>query len=269
MASTKFIIHNLTVHEFEGSELSASVMHANFLTVDSLNVEHLQANFINGKAISGSVAWGIELLDITSIPKHQMSFASDVDSLAVQDLTVNSLRVDTATVTTLHVHSLYVKTINGKKFDSDITPMMMIQLHTSGTNAQGPLTEFPFFAKLPIELRLIVWSLALPASRVVTISLQPTYITNHIYTYNQRKPTSIEEVWAGEHSHVHVSGDRTPSILHVNRESRNCASKSYVPAFGPLLDNTPIFINFVKELFSSKTLRRLRFSRVLVTTLIV
>jgi hypothetical protein len=90
-------------------------------------------------------------------------------------------------------------------------------------NVAVPAEAFTLFQKLAIELRLKIWKIALPGSRVVV----PAYSEskNNIY-----------------------SPARIPATLHVSRESRCEALKPYSLAFGLDGADGKIFFNFSTDI---------------------
>lgn len=93
--------------------------------------------------------------------------------------------------------------------------------------------SFELFPKLPTEIRLKIWKLALPGPRIVKV-----------------RPCSVkfmEELAAGDMTkHTFVSPTKAPSILFVCGESRKEAMKTYQLSFGSEHHNIPstVYFNF-------------------------
>ncbi|KAL2074174.1 hypothetical protein VTL71DRAFT_7952 [Oculimacula yallundae] len=79
-----------------------------------------------------------------------------------------------------------------------------------------PLKRFKFFPRLPAELRLMIWELALPGERVVRIQDFPECIHKH-------QPSAVCRCIG--------SKARVPTLLHVCHESRALALKHYTITF--------------------------------------
>ncbi|KAE8451998.1 hypothetical protein EG329_002163 [Mollisiaceae sp. DMI_Dod_QoI] len=76
---------------------------------------------------------------------------------------------------------------------------------------------FTVFRKLPIELRYMIWTMSLPGQRVLEI-----------------KRLHEEDDSAPEYR----SAARIPTALHVCRESRKLAQRSYSLSFGPSIEDS-------------------------------
>ncbi|KAH6720230.1 hypothetical protein BKA61DRAFT_668147 [Leptodontidium sp. MPI-SDFR-AT-0119] len=95
----------------------------------------------------------------------------------------------------------------------EILPLRPLQRHAP---LPPPLKKFIVFLKLPAELRLMVWELVLPGERVVRIQ-EFTECSRH------HKPSASCRCIG--------SKARVPTLLHVCRETRLLALKSYTIAF--------------------------------------
>ena len=92
---------------------------------------------------------------------------------------------------------------------------------------EGPC--FTIFPKLPLELRLIIWSFALPDPQVVTIKKK-------VESAQQEATTTFK----AEASYCMIT------LLHVCRESRSVAQKHYRLSFKQHLMH-PVYIDFSKD----------------------
>jgi hypothetical protein len=81
--------------------------------------------------------------------------------------------------------------------------------------------EFTMFPKLAPELRIEIWKLALPEPRTIAID------TNH-YQF------TITE------------SEKSPILLHVNKEARSVALRRYQPSFSTV-DGSPRYFDFTKD----------------------
>lgn len=94
-------------------------------------------------------------------------------------------------------------------------------------------TTFTLFPALPFELRIKIYSFASQEPRIVTI----TYGSQS--TKYKGKNISRFDGWK--------TPDPVPVILHVSRESRAEALKSYKPAFGSHFHPAKIYFDFSKD----------------------
>lgn len=94
---------------------------------------------------------------------------------------------------------------------STLSPNLPTHLNGSTSPAVPVTTDrtFTLFPKLPIELRLIVWEMALPGPRILKSSLTRT--------------TSGDTCWDLRPS------EKSPALLFTCQESRAVAEKSYKP----------------------------------------
>ncbi|KAG0647461.1 hypothetical protein D0Z07_6728 [Hyphodiscus hymeniophilus] len=101
------------------------------------------------------------------------------------------------------------------------------------------LDSFPQFKKLPLELRLQIWNAALPGPRVVRVRTRPIRFYNRDYDSD-----NIEAMMM----HAFFSCTSPPTILFVNRESREEAQLTYKLAFGCQKLDIPNMVYFNFEL---------------------
>jgi hypothetical protein len=98
---------------------------------------------------------------------------------------------------------------------------------------ESSLPGFTLFPELPLELRLKIWSFITPGPRTVSIKYKG------LSFYSIGKGFSAAAGWR--------SPDPVPIILHICRESRNEALKSYQLAFGSYLHPGRIYFDFSKD----------------------
>jgi hypothetical protein len=91
--------------------------------------------------------------------------------------------------------------------------------------------EFIIFSKLPIELRLIIWEMALPGPRCITLRL---YLFNDplVNVYGETEEGPLPIFW-----HLHFS-EKCPVTLFTCQESRAVALKHYQLQPSPHYDLT-------------------------------
>jgi hypothetical protein len=104
-------------------------------------------------------------------------------------------------------------------------------------NIPGPEDKFTLFPELPVELRLKIWSLALPVSRVITI----------VSDYS-----SAPEFFDPDHPDrtrykARACAKPVPALLHCNSESRAVALKTYRLSFRSNLQKKPIYYDFRRD----------------------
>jgi hypothetical protein len=92
---------------------------------------------------------------------------------------------------------------------------------------------FTLFPDLPLELRLKIWSFITPGPRTVSIKYKG------LSFYSIGKGFSAAAGWR--------SPDPVPIVLHICRESRTEALKSYQLAFGSYLHPGRIYFDFSKD----------------------
>ncbi|RDL40218.1 uncharacterized protein BP5553_00197 [Venustampulla echinocandica] len=83
--------------------------------------------------------------------------------------------------------------------------------------AQDAVPAFRRFSNLSIELRYMIWKLALPSARVIKV-------TYGVFQQDQEDGSIIEFIQG-------VTDAQTPTLLHVNHESRRVALKNYKLCF--------------------------------------
>ena len=88
--------------------------------------------------------------------------------------------------------------------------------------------QFPRFAKLPTELRLMWWRAALPGPRIITISDRYTMKNELLH----RKSIATYGV---------------PVLLSINKESRQVAQAPYEQQYSQHLNGNPIYIDLSKD----------------------
>jgi hypothetical protein len=100
---------------------------------------------------------------------------------------------------------------------------------------------FPLFNAFPKDIRLLIWEFSLPEPRIVHIKQAETS-TGKVELNGYYLPA-----W------VMRSYSRIPSLLHVNIEARELASRFYTPAFRcsfPVLNDAPyIWFDFNRDFF--------------------
>jgi hypothetical protein len=91
------------------------------------------------------------------------------------------------------------------------------------------LKQFTLFPKLPLELRLSIWELALPESRIVTLEPSRSEVDHR-------------------HSLRFGKSDKPPVLLQVNHESRSLTLRTYHRFFdSEHLFNRPKYFNNAKD----------------------
>jgi hypothetical protein len=113
----------------------------------------------------------------------------------------------------------------------------ILESNLGNPNTPSPADSFTSFPKLPAEVRLKIWSLALPGPRVITIA--PDY-------------SSAPEFFDPEHPHstrykARACTKPVPALLHCSFESRAVALKSYELSFRTNLQKKPIYFDFRKD----------------------
>lgn len=101
--------------------------------------------------------------------------------------------------------------------------------------------SFRAFPKLPMELRLMIWKLA----------LYPGCTLKFIRHVQARKARELWRTWPPR-DEISVDGSSPSALLQVNHESRQEALKCYVWFSGPW-NGKPLFINFDEDTLSFKT----------------
>ncbi|CZR52637.1 uncharacterized protein PAC_02514 [Phialocephala subalpina] len=116
-----------------------------------------------------------------------------------------------------------------------ICPTAASKAMTTTTVLHPPLESFTLFPKLPIELRIIVWVLALPRSRRIKMSGQVIKIQNDSGVHSRSR--SLEQL------RLKI---KTPSVsmLGTCQESRQVALQYYSPQLGARLNGNPINIDY-------------------------
>ncbi|RDL40966.1 uncharacterized protein BP5553_00945 [Venustampulla echinocandica] len=89
--------------------------------------------------------------------------------------------------------------------------------------------QFTLFPKLSVELRCIIWKLALPGTRFVTIRKTKCL------------GDGVEPYWEP------VCAEKAPSLLFVCREARAEALKTYVPIKGTVPESSAIYCDFNRD----------------------
>jgi hypothetical protein len=84
------------------------------------------------------------------------------------------------------------------------------------------LTSFTLFPKLLAELRLEIWKLVLPDSRIISLVFRGKSSTSNRLLLSEPAPT----------------------LLHVNVESRALAMESYTPLFSSIMKGSPHCLSF-------------------------
>jgi hypothetical protein len=102
-----------------------------------------------------------------------------------------------------------------------------------------PACSFIHFPKLPIELRLKIWKLALPDTRTITLKEYQAEIP-HIEPYGYTKGAIIYQL------RVRAIAS-TPVLLHTSRESRGLALGFYKLSLACLLHGRPIYIDYLRD----------------------
>jgi hypothetical protein len=92
---------------------------------------------------------------------------------------------------------------------------------------------FTLFRELPLELRLNIWSFIAPGPRTVSVKYKG------LSCYSTGKGFLAAADWR--------SPDPIPIVLHICRESRTEALKSYQLAFGSYLHPGRIYFDFSKD----------------------
>lgn len=88
--------------------------------------------------------------------------------------------------------------------------------------------QFPRFAKLPTELRLMCWRAALPGPRIITISVRYTMKNEFLH----RKSIATYDV---------------PVLLSINKESRQVAQAAYEQQYSQHLNGNAVYIDLSKD----------------------
>jgi len=117
--------------------------------------------------------------------------------------------------------------------------------------AKGPPTAFPQFARLPAEIRRLIWEEAIPGARAVMLRA-PRGSGGKLLgrrclpgrrddeKKKKEKGRSLPLAWA--------SSTRVPALLHVNAEARAVALEHYELAFGTAEAGGRVYINFDRDL---------------------
>jgi len=100
---------------------------------------------------------------------------------------------------------------------------------------QDSVSQPVLFSKLPVEIRLEIWRLSLPALRVVRIyTAKPFRFVSHA----QRLPTTTRAI---------VGSGPVPLLLHICSESRIFGQKYYSLAFGDQTHSHPVYFDFARD----------------------
>jgi hypothetical protein len=102
-----------------------------------------------------------------------------------------------------------------------------------------PASSFIHFPKLPIELRLIIWKLALPDTRIITLKQYQAKIP-HIEPNGYAEGVTINQL------RIRVIAS-TPVLLHTSRESRALTLEFYTLFLASLLHGRPIYIDYQRD----------------------
>jgi hypothetical protein len=93
-------------------------------------------------------------------------------------------------------------------------------------------STFTLFPKLPVELRLQIWELALLGSRIIAIKSK----------FEDGSPTNPEAL--GMQPEYRVSSSPQPALLHTTSESRPVPLKHYEETLRDTLMNGPVYFDF-------------------------
>jgi len=159
-------------------------------------------------------------------------------------------------------------------YSQDLTSLTMSTSSNEASPSQdetacsrGPLEEFHLFPDLPLELRLVIWELALTqddrASAIIIddrgrlldvtpiVQNKTQNVVKKIAQKIIRKATRKKEIIQNEEEPIYVHEVRPscsfiPALLQVNSNFREVAEKRYQPAFTPLF-GTPLRFDFSKD----------------------
>ena len=109
-------------------------------------------------------------------------------------------------------------------------------------NNEESSPSFRAFPKLPMELRLMIWKLALRPGRTLKFN-------RHI---QPRRARELWRTWPPLRDEISVDGPFPTALLQVNHESRQEALRCYVWFSGPW-NGKPLFINFDEDTLNFKT----------------
>jgi hypothetical protein len=94
--------------------------------------------------------------------------------------------------------------------------------------------QFPLFAKLPAEIRDMIWSAAV-VPRVLKITMNP-----HVSALPDSTGSRLSFF-------PKINSHKTPSLLRVSREARAVALNSYELNFRDPLQGKPVYLDFTRD----------------------
>jgi len=101
--------------------------------------------------------------------------------------------------------------------------------------------SFIHFPKLPVELRLNIWKLALPGTRIITLKEYQVEIP-HIGPYGYTDGPTI-------YQHRVRAITSMPVLLYTSRESRGLALEFYTLSLGSVLHGRSVYIDYQRDAF--------------------
>jgi hypothetical protein len=128
------------------------------------------------------------------------------------------------------------------------SPVRARNLRLSDPPSLANDAEFPYFSRLPVEIRCQIWELALPGPRIVKVRSYAKAVWRGPPYFNVEQNRNGKNVGKCIYS-LFRSPSKPPTILFVNQESRAEARKHYQLTFGfnhPLLPST-IWFNFEQD----------------------
>jgi hypothetical protein len=102
-----------------------------------------------------------------------------------------------------------------------------------------PAGCFMYFPKLPAELRLKIWKLALPGTRIITLKEYQVEIP-HIELYGYTDGATIYQLRVRAIASM-------PVLLYTSRESRGLALEFYTLSLESVLHGRPVYINYQRD----------------------
>lgn len=129
-------------------------------------------------------------------------------------------------------NSRYALTENSVRQD----PPFIALPSTAGSEA-----KFKKFPKLPLELREMIFTLALPGPRIITVGPK-TGFRVHV-------DQEVREFYAAQDPKVYDRVHRVQlvTLLHASHEARDTALKYYEPALGNFFNGKPVYFDYKND----------------------
>jgi len=131
--------------------------------------------------------------------------------MSIREIQTNTKTIETSTSELVSAIPNLSTQLALKTFvDNVLASASKIEALSDDLFTTGAIGRFIFFPKLPVELRLEIWSLALPGPRVIEVF------------------QNLEKEYNGERKSEIKVNNPPLTLFHVNREAREVASNKYM-----------------------------------------